>query len=124
MRHTTVNVRGVRVVSTQPMTNVEAIVVEWLTKRKIVFEFQTSLMGGFYQLGGAVVDILLPARRLAWRIFGEYWHRGVTKEGSDILQKEMLGELGWTVVDLWSDDIESKLEETMRLALMGQEVLR
>lgn len=106
------------------MTDIEAIVVGWLSKRNIVFDFQTSLRGGFYQLGGAVVDFLLPARRLAWRIFGEYWHRGVTKEGSDIIQREMLTELGWVVVDLWSDDIESRLEETLRLALMGQEVLR
>ena len=107
-----------------PMTDIETVAYQWLTRRNIEFQFQTSLAGGFYQLGGAVVDFLIQDRMLAWRIFGEYWHRGVTKEGSDILQKEMLGELGWTVVDLWSDDIESKLEETMRLALMGQEVLR
>ena len=108
----------------QVMTDIEAVVVGWLTKRNIVFQFQTSLRGGFYQLGGAVVDILLPARGLAWRIFGEYWHRGVEKEGSDVLQREMLSELGYTTVDLWADDIENRLEETMRLALMGQEVLR
>ena len=107
-----------------PMTDIETIVYQWLTRRNIEFQFQTSLRGGFFALGGAVVDFLLDDLNIAIRVFGEYWHRGVTKEGSDILQREMLGELGWTVVDLWSDDIESKLEETMRLALMGQEVLR
>ncbi len=108
----------------EPMTDVEAIVYRWLIQKKVEFQFQTSLRGGFYQLGGAVVDFLLPIQNLAWRIFGEYWHRGVTKEGSDTLQREMLGELGWTVVDLWSDDIENRLEETLQLALLGQEVLR
>ena len=110
--------------TTTPMTDIEAVVVRWLTQRGIQFEFQTSLMGGFYQLGGAVVDILIPDRMLAWRIFGEYWHRGVTKEGSDTLQREMLGELGYTVVDLWANDIENRLEETLTKALRGEEVLR
>jgi len=110
--------------TTQIASDLEIIVIGWLTQRNIVFEFQPSLRGGFYQLGGAVVDILLPARRLDWRIFGEFWHRGVEKEGSDTIQREMLMELGWVVVDLYSDDIENRLEETLTKALMGQEVLR
>lgn len=106
------------------MSDVETIVYGWLTRKKIVFRFATSLRGGFYQLGGAVVDFILPSRMLAWRVFGEYWHRGVVKEGSDIIQKELLGELGYTVVNLWGDDIENRLGETMRLALEGKEMLR
>lgn len=109
---------------TRIATDIEQLVLDWLDKRKIVYEFETSLRGGFYALGGAVVDIILRERRLAWRIFGEYWHRGVTKEGSDTIQREMLTELGWTVVDLWSDDIENRLEETLTKALRGEEVLR
>lgn len=110
--------------STGVYTDIELIVIKWLEKHKIQFEAQSSLRGGFYTLGGAVVDFLLPARRLAWRIFGEYWHRGVTKEGSDTIQREMLGELGWVVVDLWSDDIENRLNETLTRALRGEEMLR
>lgn len=106
------------------MSDVETIVYGWLTKRKIVFNFATSLRGGFYQLGGAVVDFILPNRMLAWRVMGEYYHRGVVKEGSDIIQKELLGQLGYVVVDIWGDDIENRLEETMRLALQGQEMLK
>ena len=106
------------------MTDIETIVYQWLTRRNIEFQFQTSLMGGFYQLGGAVVDFLIQDRMLAWRIFGEYWHRGVTKEGSDLIQREMLMTLGWTVVDMWSDDILERTDETLNLALSGQEVLR
>lgn len=106
------------------MSDIETIVYGWLTKRGIVFQFATSLRGGFYQLGGAVVDFILPARMLAWRVMGEYYHRGVVKEGNDIIQKELLGELGYVVVDIWGDDIEDRLEHTLTLALRGEEVLR
>lgn len=107
-----------------PMTDIEEIVYNWLTRRGIPFRFQTSLMGGFYQLGGAVVDFLLDDSRLAWRIFGEYYHRGVTKEGSDLIQREQLTQLGWRVVDIWGDDIRDRTDQTLGLALEGREVLR
>ena len=105
-------------------TNIERLVYAYLVRRNISFRFQTSLMGGFFALGGAVVDFLLDDRMLAWRIQGEFWHRGVEKEGSDLLQREMLTALGWTVVDLLADDLENRLNQTLRLALQGQEVLR
>ena len=111
-------------VATAVMSNIEEIVFRWLTKRKISFEFQTSLSGGIFELGGAVVDFLLRERGLAWRVMGEYYHRGVEKTGSDIIQKEMLSALGWQVCDLWSDDLLNQLEETMQLALQGREMLR
>lgn len=106
------------------MTDIERIVYDYLVKRNIAFDFQTSLAGGLFQLGGAVVDFILEERRLAWRVFGEYWHRGVEKTGSDTIQREMLTELGYTVVDLWSSDLESRPEQTLRLALEGREMIR
>ena len=109
---------------TEVATDIELIVLRWLDKNRIRYEFQTSLRGGFYQLGGAVVDILISDRMLAWRIFGEYWHKGVEKEGSDILQREILNEMGYTVVDLLEQDLRDRPEETLRLALQGMEMLR
>ena len=106
------------------MTDLEAIVTRWLDRHKIDYQFQSSLMGGYYELGGSVVDILLPARGLAWRIQGEYWHQRVGQQGRDEIQKELLSGLGWTVVDLWGSDIENRIEETMQKALLGQEMLR
>lgn len=106
------------------MTDIELIVVRWLDDRNIEYRFQSSLLGGWYTLGGAVVDFLLDDSRLAWRIFGEYWHRGVTKEGSDLIQREQLIRLGWRVVDIWGDDVRERTDETLSLALEGQEVLR
>lgn len=110
--------------ATQPMTDIEAIIYNYLTRRKIPFEFQTSLAGGFYELGGSVIDFLFPERGLAWRIFGEYWHKGVQKTGADIIQKENLAAMGLVVVDIWSSDIESRLDETLSKALQGIEMLK
>ena len=110
--------------TTQVMTDIEIIVYDWLMGRGIAFKFQTSLMGGFYQLGGAVVDFIITDRNLAWRIFGEYYHRGVEKEGSDLIQREMLTELGFTIVDIWGDDVKDRTDQTLNLALEGREVLK
>ena len=108
-----------QLVATEP----ERIVMDYLNRHKIDYEFQTSLMGGWYALGGAVVDFLLPDRGLAWRIMGEYWHRGIEKRGSDLVQKEILEGEDWIVIDLWEDNIKNRLEQTMRLALQGSEML-
>lgn len=109
----------------QVMTDIEAIVVEWLQRHKIKFQFQTSLLGGYFALGGAVVDILLEEGNIAIRIMGEYYHRGIEPEGKAVIQREMLEAEGWTVVDIWGEDIENpvRLEQAMRLALQGQEML-
>jgi len=108
---------------TRVATDIELIVLNWLDKRKIVYQFQTSLAGGFFELGGAVVDILLPEHGLAWRISGEYWHRGVVAEGRDAVQREMLEADGWIVVDIWGENILNRLDVTMKKALMGEEIL-
>ncbi len=109
--------------TTPVMTDIEEIVWNYLTKRGIEFQFATSMRGGIFELGGAVVDFLLTELNLAWRVHGEYWHRGVEKEGSDIIQREWLEAEGWIVVDLWSEDILKRLNEAMRNALTGKEML-
>jgi len=104
-------------------SDLELMVLEWLDRRGIVYQFQTSLAGGHFQLGGSVVDFIVEPN-LAWRVFGEYWHRRVEKTGSDIIQKEQLTALGYTVIDLWGDDLRSRLNQTLTLALTGQEMLK
>jgi len=105
------------------MSDLERIVYDFLVRRGIGFDFQTSLSGGFFQLGGAVIDFLVEPN-LAWRVQGEYWHRGVLKSGSDTIQREMLVALGYVVVDLYADDIKNRLGQTLALALEGKEMLR
>jgi len=109
----------------QIATDIELIALNWLDKNRIDYQFQSSLMGGFYELGGAVVDILIPDDMIAIRIFGEYWHKGVVKEGRDQIQRENLEAMGYVVVDVWGADLldPTRVEETMRLAIQGQEVL-
>jgi len=104
-------------------TDIERIVLQWLIKNRVQFQFATSLRGGFYELGGMVVDFLIPDDRLAFRVMGEYWHKGVSKTGSDLIQKENLAAMGLTVVDLWESDIKERLEETMTKALQGIEII-
>lgn len=108
------------------MTDIEAIVYRWLLRRKIRFEFHSSLLGGIYQLGGAVVDFVISDRMLAWRVMGEYWHSTVPKRGSDLLQRERLASRGYIVVDLFGQDLEDpgRREEAFMKALQGQEMLR
>ena len=104
------------------MTEPEAIVYQFLVERKIPFEFQTSLAGGIYELGGSVIDFLIPEYRLGWRVMGEYWHRGVSKSGSDLIQKESLAAMGLTIVDLWENDLRDRPTETLTKALKGEQI--
>ena len=60
---------------TPVMSDIEKICYNWLVKHKITdFEFQSSLAGGRFELGGSVVDFTFPERSLAWRVHGDYWH--------------------------------------------------
>lgn len=102
-------------------SDLEIIVIRWLEKNKIEYKFQTSLMGGFYQLGGAVVDFLID--NLAWRVMGEYWHEEVEMKGHDLIQREMLTSMGFIVIDLWGEDLRKRLDITLRKALQGEEMI-
>lgn len=102
-------------------SDLEIIVIRWLEKNKIEYKFQTSLMGGFYELGGAVVDFIIGD--LAWRVMGEYWHEGVEARGRDVMQREMLTAMGFIVVDIYGEDLRKRLDETLTKALRGEEML-
>jgi len=107
----------------QIMSDIEAIVHKWLTDRKIEFTFQSSMLGGRYEMGGSVADFRLDESRIILRVHGDYWHRPIDKQATDSVQRELLESDGWTVVDLWGSDIENNLEETLSKALRGEEVL-
>ena len=107
------------------LSDLEVIVYNWLTKHQIMFSFQSSFSGGRFELGGSVVDFTLDDMLIAIRVQGEYFHKGVEKTGTDAVQREILESQGWTVVDVWGEDIldPSRLEETMQKAIRGEEVL-
>jgi len=107
-------------------SDLERIVINWLNKRGIIdYDFQSSLLGGRYELGGSIIDILFPDRSLAWRIQGDYWHKQIAKQATDSVQRELLESQGWKVVDIWGStlDTPTRIEETLRKALMGVEML-
>lgn len=108
----------------------ELCTYDWLESRPwLTFDFQTSLMGGRHELGGAVADFIisgLSAEGLyVWRIQGEYWHTGREKMLLDEEQKIRLLQYTFRgipivmVVDLWENDIYHKYPRVFELAEYG-----
>jgi len=103
-------------------SNLEILVLDWLDKRGIVYDFQSSLLGGRVEFGGMVIDIILPESGIAMRIMGEYYHSGVIQEAKDREQRSMLEGLGYRVVDLQEADLTTNLDAVMEKAIMGDEM--
>ena len=113
-------------VAQQVASDIELVVLRWLDKKGITdYEFQSSLMGGYFELGGAVVDVLFPERNLAWRIMGDYYHRQIAQKAQDTIQRELLESQGWTVIDIWGSTLDTpeRVNDTLTRALRGEEVL-
>ena len=105
------------------LNNLERIVYNWLIKHSILFTAQAPMFGAG-ELGSATVDFILTERNIVLRIMGGYWHSGLETNARDLLGREKLTEAGYTVVDVWEDDINRNLETTMKLAIAGQEMLK
>jgi len=104
-------------------SDLEIEVYTWLTKKGIHFEFQSKLIGGYSrELGDAEADFVLRQLEMVWRVMGEYFHRGVTPQARDLIQKVRLQEQGWQVIDLWEEDLKKRLNYTLTMALRGQEI--
>ena len=107
------------------LSSLEKKVVDWLTKNNVLFSSQEPMFGGSRELGGAIVDIVLTERSIVLRILGSYWHSGLESKARDTLGKERLMGAGYMVVDLHEENLtDEKIDNTMRLALQGQEALR
>jgi hypothetical protein len=105
----------------------EFLSFEWLEKRGLQvgedFIFQSSRMGGRQLYGGAVVDFDFPDRLLAWRIQGEHFHIGnPAKEASDIMQKMSLEIYGYTVIDVFAQDVIERRNWVLTRAFNGEQV--
>jgi len=109
-------------------TRPEFIVFEWLTVRKrlvfgIDFYFQSSRWGGRMTFGGVVIDFYFPAVNMVWRVMGERFHLLDSADRmNDQVQKMALVGDGFTVVDLWVEDLETRPDYTLERAWVGQEV--
>ena len=108
-------------------SDLEVKVYTWLIKHgfklNVDFEFQSHLIGGYNrELGDAIVDFVLLKAKIALRVQGEYWHTSVQEKARDTIQKERLRGLGYTVVDLWEDDLLERFEYVMQQAIKGEEI--
>jgi len=104
------------------MTSLEKLVADWLDKRGILYDLQSSLLGGRAEFGGAVVDFILIESAIILRIMGEYWHAGTIQEAKDREQRTMLENIGYRVVDLQEEDLNTNLDAVMEKAIMGDEM--
>jgi len=107
------------------LSDLEKKVHNWLTRRKILFNTQEPMFGMAGELGSATVDFVIPERNLALRVMGGYYHSTLEAKARDLFGKEQLIGRGYQVVDLQESDLEdNKIENTLQLALQGQEILR
>ena len=105
------------------LNNLEKVIASWLMKHDIAFQTQVPMFG-IGELGAATVDFVLIERNIVLRCMGTFWHTGLETNARDLLGREKLAEAGYTVVDVWEDDINHNLETTMELAIAGQEMLK
>jgi len=107
------------------LSSLEKKVHDWLTKNDILFSTQETMFGSYGELGSATVDFIIPDRNLALRVMGSFWHSSMEAKARDEFGKERLINQGYTVVDLYEENLsDDKVEKTLRLALQGQEVLK
>jgi len=103
----------------------EFLVWKWLRDKgyqpDIDFRFQSSFFGGRLDLGGLVADFVIDAQipPLVIRVQGDYWHRLPGRAARDFFEMVRLLELGFSVVDVWEDDLMTRLDFTMNEAMKG-----
>lgn len=109
----------------QSLSSLEKKVYDWLVKNNIPFNTQQTMFGMPSELGSATVDFIIPDRNLALRVLGGYWHSTLTAKARDELGKERLIAIGYSVVDLHEENLtDEKIENTMTLAMRGEEALK
>ncbi len=64
------------------------------------FDFQSAQLGGRAELGGLVADFLFPKLMVVIRVMGGYFHGGLIATRSDQNELMVLGQLGYSVLDL------------------------
>lgn len=89
-------------------------------KPGIDFDFQTSLQGGRLELGGIVADFMFPYMMFILQVQGPT-HDQHRRSRKDLEQKNILAEMGYTVVDVEDDDIynEYKFIDIMHRLFMN-----
>lgn len=109
----------------------ELVAYDWLTTRNIGFDFQSSVLGGIFELGAALVDFAINLPVGYWtllRIQGTYWHTQASVMARDEYQKGRLEKAKYrgrpvkAVVDIWEHRLYEDTGTVMQRALYGLEV--
>ncbi len=79
----------------------ERIVHLELTRRKIPFDFQSSMFGGRLELGGMVADFILLDRPVVLRVQSSPWHTDAEAIMRDALHKAHIKNIGKETWDIW-----------------------
>ena len=130
-----------RVVSLQKKfpvgTVLELVIYDWLSMKKIAFDYQVAVFGGRAHEGGKIPDFVIKqsAEPDAWLANGVYWHTRPGNEQADAGTKMKLagallpnGQRIRRVLIIWEDKIvtpaEQIREQTLNMALAGAEIPR
>jgi hypothetical protein len=110
----------------------ELVVMEWLDRKGIKYEFQKWLLGGRAIRGGQVVDFALDlgVSSMIWEVQGNYWHSRQGKPQIDEAQKfallglSVFGKKVTRVVALWESRLMDKYKRNnvMEMAMSGIEL--
>lgn len=87
------------------MSSLEWVVYRELKRRNIPFSMQVDYAGGVGYRGGMKVDFVLQDRRIVIRVMG-FWHGFPGARERDIQSRSYLEALGYTVIDLTTQEIE------------------
>lgn len=90
-------------------------------KVNVAFQFQAAQFGGRQKLGGAVVDFILQ-ETIAGRVQGEFFHfKNTEVKVANLIQRRLLEQAGFTVVDMLAKEIEASPSRVVRLFIDGKE---
>lgn len=82
----------------------------------------SSRYGGRQVIGGIVVDFWLPSRFMMWRVQGERFHLLNPEDRmNDMVARIRLTGQGFTVIDLWVRDLDTRPDFVLKLAWEGRE---
>jgi very-short-patch-repair endonuclease len=105
----------------------EFIVWDYLTRIKgwrpgIEFEYQLPIIGGRTRFGGFVADYYIRPGNMVWNVQGLRYHLEQARDRAKVqAQAAELTSRGYTVIQLWEDDLLERPEYVLEAALRGQE---
>ncbi len=106
-------------VQSLPASLPELSIARELERMGLAYEFQTSFMGGRMVAGGLVADFYLPNYSLIISVLGEYFHYGLQRTASDVLQALGMNSQGISTIFIDESDALKNPRYYIQEALRG-----